>query len=311
MLSSLSPQTPPAATDALADPVRDVGLENFMADVIDASRSRIIVVNFWSPRAAACKPLIPILEKLVRSYKGAMMLAKVDVDENPQIAQQMGVQSVPAVFAFFQGRPLDGFMGALPETQIKAWLERLAKAAGSPAPVSDGIDDALKHAADALAANDAATAQAIYADILDTDPTHAAATAGFLRSLIALGDIAGATAMFAQLPPEMAKDKAFDAVRAAIELSEQAGSGGDLAGLQEKINRDPADHQARFDLAMAHYAAGQREQAVDQLLEIVRRARNWNEDAARKQLVKFFEAFGASDPLTIASRKRLSSILFA
>jgi putative thioredoxin len=223
----------------------------------------------------------------------------------------MGVQSVPAVFAFFRGQPVDGFAGALPEAQVKAWLERLSKAAGSKAPASDGIDEALKHAADALAVGDAATAQAIYAQILDAEPAHVPAMAGLLRCMVAMGDMARAKATFAQLPPDTAKDKAFDAVRAAIELAEQAGGGGDIKALQAKLEQNPADHQVRFDLAMAHYAAGQREPAVDELLEIVRRARNWNEDAARKQLVKFFEAFGVMDPLTVAARKRLSSILFS
>lgn len=291
--------------------MRDVSLENFMADVIDASRAQLVIVNFWSARSPASKQFIAVLEKVVRSYGGALSLAKVDVDQNPQIAQQMGVQSVPAVFAFFQGRPLDGFVGGLPEAQVKSWIDRLVKAAGAPASASNGFDEALKHAADSLAAGDAATAHAIYADILDAEPTHTEATVGILRTLMALGEKTGAKEFFAQLPAEMTKDKAFDSIRTAMELAEQAGDGAELGALQAKIDQNPDDHQTRFDLAMAHYAAGQREPAVDALLEIVKRARSWNEDAARKQLVKFFEAFGVTDPLTIAARKRLSAILFA
>lgn len=310
MLSPLAPETPPAP-DAGADPVRDVNLANFIAEVIEASRAHPVIVNFLSPRSPACKQLLPVLEKVVRTYKGAVTLARIDIDASPQIAQQMGVQSVPAVFAFFQGRPLDGFMGPLPEAQIKSWLDRLMKTIGGGAPGTDGLDEALKHAADALVANDPQTAQAIYAEILGADPAHPAATAGLLRAYILRGDMDGAKAIFAQLPPELVKDKVFDSLRAVFELAEEAGAGGDAAALQAKLAQNPNDHQARFDLAMAHYAAGRREQAVDELLEIVRRARSWNEDAARKQLVKFFEAFGSTDPLTVTARKRLSSILFA
>lgn len=309
MLSSLS-QVAPAADDAVG-PVREAGLANFVTEVIEASQARPVVVDFWATWCGPCKQLGPVLERLVRSYKGAVRLVKIDIDRNPQIAQQMGVQSIPAVFAFFQGRPIDGFMGALPEAQIKSWLDRLVKTAGGAAPAVEGLDSALKQAADLLAASDATTAQAIYADILGMEPTHPAATAGLLRCLLAQGNMEQAKTIFAQLPADMAKDKAFDAVRAAIELAEQAETSGGLGELQAKVEKNPADYQARFDLAMAHYAAGQREEAVEHLLEIVRRARGWNEDAARKQLVKFFEAFGGNDPLTISARKRLSSILFA
>ncbi|MDX2027106.1 MAG: thioredoxin [Alphaproteobacteria bacterium] len=309
MLSSFSQQAPPAKTHD-ADPVRDVGLENFLPEVIEASKHHLVIVDFWAPWCGPCKQLGPVLEKLVRGYKGAVRMAKIDIDQNPQIAQQMGVQSIPAVFAFFQGRPVDGFMGALPEAQIKSWLEKLVKATGGAAE-SDGVESALKQAADFLTAHEIPSAQSIYAELLDEDPFNAPAYAGFLRCLIALGDLAQAKQMFEKAPADMTKDKAFDPVRAAIELAGQTADGGSVTELQQKLEQNPADHQARYDLAMAYYAAGQKEEAVDQLLEIVRRARSWNEEAARKQLVKFFEAFGPTDPLTIAARKRLSSILFA
>lgn len=307
---SLSSQAMPPAPQA-ATFIKDVGLDTFMVDVIEASKQNIIVVDFWSPRSTLCKQLMSVLEKLVQSYKGVIHLAKVDIDQNPEIAQQMGVQSVPAVFAFFGARPVDGFAGVQTEAQVKSWLERIIKLTGVSANPEGGLDTALKQAAEFMAANDVATAQSIYADILDMEPTNAVAYAGFLRCLLVTGLMAEAKEMLANAPPEMAKDKALDPIRIAIELADQAGQSGSVAELKTKLDQNPADHQIRYDLAMAHYAAGEKEAAVDELLEIVRRSRSWNEDAARKQLVKFFEAFGPMDPLTLSSRKRLSSILFS
>lgn len=309
-LSQLSPVPEPVNP---ADPVKDVGLATFMADVIEASRQRLAVVDFWATWCGPCKQLGPVLEKVVRSYNGAVLLAKIDIDRNPEIAQQMGVQSIPAVFAFFQGRPVDGFMGAIPEAQIKSWLDRLVKATGSAANTGEGneIESALKQAADYISAGDHDTAQAIYIDILDRDPANAPAYAGMMRSLIAQGNVTKAKQMLEQAPPAIAKDKALDAARAALELAEQSSQGGSVTDLEIKVKQNPADHQARFDLAMAHFARGEREPAVDHLLEIVRKNRAWNEDAARKQLIKFFEVFGPTDSLTISARKRLSSIMFA
>jgi putative thioredoxin len=308
------PDTPGAATGT-DDPVKDVSLANFMAEVIEASNERPIVVDFWAPWCGPCKQLGPILEKAVRAHKGAVRLAKIDIDKNQQIAQQMGVQSIPAVFAFFRGQPVDGFMGVQPEAQIKAWLDRLVKAtgnvAGAGAADAPSVDAALKEAAEFLAAGDTPTAQGIYSSILDLEPSNATAYAGLLRCLIAIGDTDRAKQMLDNAPPDIAKDKSLDSVRTAIELAGQAAQSGSATELEAKLAQNPADHQARFDLALAHYAAGQKEQAVDQLLEIVRRARSWNEDTARKQLVKLFEAFGPTDPLTISARKRLSSILFS
>lgn len=300
---------------ATANPVKDVSLSTFMADVIEASRTALVIVDFWAPWCGPCKQLGPTLEKVVASYKGVVQLAKIDIDKNPQIAQQMRVQSIPAVFAFFNGQPVDGFMGALPESQVKAWIDRLVKAVSKALPGGAGVanyDEALKQAAELLASGDHATAQAIYADILAEDPVNAAAYAGVLRCFLAKGETDKAREGLAKAPPEMAKDKAFDSVRSALELAEQAGqASGALEELKAKVAGNPADHQARFDLALAHYAAGEREAAVDELLEIVRRDRKWNDEAARKQLVKLFDSFGAMDPLTVASRKRLSSILFS
>jgi putative thioredoxin len=295
MSLSLAASGTPAVKD---DMIGDVDLTSFMKEVVEVSKRIPVIVDFWATWCGPCKQLTPVLEKLVRGAKGAVRLAKIDIDRNPEIAQQMGVQSVPAVFAFFQGRPVDGFMGALPEAQVKSWLDRLVAATGAAPVAEDGFN--------------AAMAEAVYADILDAEPANADAFAGSLRCLMLSGKTGEAKAMLAAALPEMAKNKALDSVRAAIELAEQAaGTAGAAAELEAKLAQNPADHQARFDLALACYATGRKEEAVDHLLDIVRRDRKWNEEAARKQLVKFFEALGPADPLTVSARKRLSSILFA
>ncbi len=312
MLSSSSQAQMPETPENGGDTVRDVGLADFVPQVIEASRDKIVVVDFWATWCGPCKQLTPVLEKVVRSYKGAVRLAKIDIDKNPQIAQQMQIQSVPAVFAFFRGQPVDGFMGALPESQIKSWIDRLVKASGGAAGAeAAGLETALQQAADFLAQGDVPTAQSIYADILDMEPTNATAYAGLLRCLIALGDTDRAKQMLEKAPPEIAKDKSLDAVRTAIELAGQAAQTGPVGELEAKLQQNPADPQVKYDLALAFYAAGEKEKAVDHLLELVKQNRSWNEDAARKQLVKLFEAFGPTDPLTISARKRLSSILFS
>ena len=303
-----SSSTPPAADDA----IKDVVLATFKADVLEASREALVVVVFWMARDPACKALVAALEKLIRASKGAAKLAKVDIERNQPIAQQMGVQSVPSVFAFHQGRPVDAFAGAMPEAQIKIWLDQLIKTTGVGGAEKAGLETAFKQATDYIAAGDIATARAIYVDILDMEPENATAYAGLVRCLIEEGDIAKARAMLDAAPAPIAKDKALEPIRATIELAEQAGaSKGQAAELETKLAQNPADPQTRFDLALAYYAAGRNQDAVDQLLDLVSRARTWNEGAARKQLVKFFEAFGSVDPLTLSARKRLSSILFS
>lgn len=293
--------------------IKDVSLSSFMVDVIEESKKRLVLVGFWATWCGPCKQLTPVLEKLVNAAKGAVLLAKVDIDKNQQIAAQMGVQSVPSVFAFFQGRPVDGFAGALSEAQVKAWLDKLLAATGGQAQGDDVPDlaSALRQAEEFFSEKDLVAAQSIFADVLDQDPKNAAAYAGVIRCYMALGDYQQARHLFDAASVDMAKDKAFEPVRAALELAEQASHAPSLAPLQEAVNKNPADHQARFDLAMACYAAGQNEDAVDHLIEIVRRNRAWNDDGARKQLVKFFEAFGATNPLTVSGRRKLSSVLFA
>lgn len=309
------PATAPAnGTAGAGDLVKDVSLATFMTDVLEASRTQLIIVDFWATWCGPCKQLTPILEKLVRGLQGAAVLAKIDIDKNPEIAQQMGIQSVPAVFAFFRGQPVDGFMGAQPEAQLKQWLERLVKATGAVAATTgpQNLQLLIDQGNEALAAGDHLAAQALFNDALEAEPHSAPAYAGMLRVLLAVGETDQAEAMLKHAPPEIAKDKIFEPIKTAIDLARQAATAiGGLAAFQQKLAADANDHQARYDLAMAYYAAGQREQAVDEMLELVRRNRSWNEEAARKQLVKFFEAFGHTDPLTIAGRKRLSSILFS
>jgi len=308
MLDPNMPAQPPAD-----DPIADVDLKNFVKQVMEESRRRLVILDVWAPWCGPCKQLVPLLEKLVRSYKGAVFLAKVNIDANPEIAKQLNVQSVPTVFAFSQGKPIDGFMGALPEQHLKSWLDRLVEATGSVPPNGEdyGYGTALGQAADFLAAGDIETAQSIYADILKEAPMNAAAFAGSLRCLLAQGDHALAAEILAQASPELSRDKELDPIRTSIDLALQSAKAGDIAGLEKKVQDNPDNHQARFDLALAHYAAGEREKAVDALLEIVARDRNWQEEAARRQLVKMFEAWGATDLLTIESRKRLSSLLFS
>ena len=317
---SIPPANKPAAGAANAgtaaasgDIIKDSGDRAFMADVIEASRTVPVIVDFWAPWCGPCKQLGPILEKAVLAAKGKVRLVKIDTDKDPMIASQLRVQSIPAVYAFFQGRPVDGFMGALPESQIKAFVDKLIKLAGAAGgDAGDMLEEVLAQAKEALEAGDIQTASEIYGEVLQADPenVNAAAYAGLVRCLIAADDLARAKQMLDQTPESIAKDKEIAAVRSALDVAEQAANAGPIPELTEQVTRNPDDHQARFDLALALFAAGKREAAVDELLESVRRDRSWNEEAARKQLVKFFEAFGPTDPLTIQTRRRLSSILF-
>ena len=287
----------------------DGSTASFAKDVIDASRDKPVIVDFWAPWCGPCKQLGPALEKVVTGAKGAVKLVKINIDENQALAQQLRIQSIPAVYAFFQGRPVDGFMGAVPESQVKQFVERLVQAAGGDA--SGGLNEVLEHAKAALAAGDMALATQIYTEVLQVEPANAEAIAGMARIRLQANDIPGARGMLANVPKEIANHAEIVAARSAIDLAEQAQSAGPVNELKAKVEANPKDHQSRYDLAMALYAGGQREEAVEQLLDLVRRDRKWNDEAARKQLVKFFEALGPMDPLTIDARKRLSSILFS
>jgi putative thioredoxin len=301
-----------AGAAAGAAAIKDSDTQNFMADVIDASQEVPVIVDFWAPWCGPCKQLGPAIEKAVREAKGAVRLVKVDIDKNQDLAAQMRIQSIPAVYAFFQGRPIDGFVGALPDSQVKAFVAKLLKTAGAAEPGPSPIEQALEQAEAALADGDAGTAGAIFDQILAHEAGNLPAIAGLTRALLATGDVAGAKAALAKAPADKAGDKAIAAARAALELAEQAAAAtGAVGELQQRLERDPADHQARYDLALALYGGGEAEAAIDALLEIVRRNRAWNEEAARKQLVKLFEALGPTDPLTLAGRRRLSSLLFS
>jgi putative thioredoxin len=284
----------------------DTTTQTFMKDVIEESKRQPVLVDFWAPWCGPCKQLTPVLEKVVKAAKGKVKLAKMNIDEHPAIPGQLGIQSIPAIIAFVNGQPADGFMGALPEGQVLAFIERLTKGKVGPEE-----PDLLKVAETALSEGDAAGAAEIYAQLLAQEPGNIAALAGLTRCYVETGALEQAKQTFALVPEAKRNDAAVAAARAALELAEQATSVGPIAELEQKVAQNPIDHQARFDLAVALNAKGQRKEALDHLIEIVRRDRKWNEDGARKQLVQLFDAWGPTDEATLDGRKRLSSILFA
>jgi putative thioredoxin len=286
--------------------VKDTTTAGFRQDVIAESAKQPVLVDFWAPWCGPCKQLTPVLEKAVQAAGGKVKLVKMNIDEHPQVAGQLGIQSIPAVIAFQRGQPVDGFMGALPEGQVKAFIERLVGPVG-PSPV-----EAMLEEAEARATNgDAAGAAELFAGVLAQDGENVKALAGLARMHVELGSVAEAKRLIELAPPAKANDPAVLAAKAAIDLAEQAAAIGDLAQHEARLAANPADHQARFDLAVALAAKGRREDAIEHLVEIVRRDRTWNEDGARKQLLQFFEAWGPMDEMTILGRRRLSSLLFS
>jgi putative thioredoxin len=294
--------TPPAG--AL---IKDTDTRNFMADVIEMSRKVPVIVDFWAPWCGPCKQLGPMLEKLVQQANGKVRLVKINVDENQQLAGQMRVQSIPAVFAFVDGQPVDGFMGALPESQIKQFIDRL----GSQGNMAEEIEAAVTAGREALVQNNLPEATQIFAQVLGVDREHAGAIAGLAKTQIASGDLDQAKATLSLVPPAKANDPEVVSAKAALELAATPVDHGEIAKLTRAIEANEDDHQARLDLAVALNAAGQKAEALDHLLHIVRKKRDWNEEAARKQLVKFFEAWGPKDEFTLQGRRKLSSILFS
>ncbi|MEM7464124.1 MAG: thioredoxin [Pseudomonadota bacterium] len=294
-----------------AEPVLDISTAQFGAEVIEASRTKPVLVDFWAPWCGPCKQLGPILEKTVAAMRGKVKLVKMNIDDHPDIAGQMGIQSIPAVVAFVDGRPKDAFMGAQSESEIRRFLEKLIGPSGP-----DPIEQALQQAEQLASEGAASQAASLYAAILQEDPQNVSAIAGMGMIYLETGDLERAKAVLASVPEvpdagSATENPKLSSLRAAIELAEQAEELGDTAQLMEKVASEPDNHQARFDLALAFNASGKREEAADSLLEIMRRHRNWNEDGARTQLLQFFEAGGATDPVTIAARRKLSSMLFS
>jgi putative thioredoxin len=296
-------QAAPATPDNL---VSDTTAQTFMKDVIEESRTQPVLVDFWAPWCGPCKTLTPTIEKVVRAAKGKVKLVKMNIDDHPQVAQQLGIQSIPTVFAFVNGQPVDGFMGALPENQVAAFIERIAgKDEGG------GIADVIKTADEMLAAGDAAGAAEVYAQILAEESDNIAALAGLARAHIEAGNPEAAKQTLALVPKGKENDPGVTAARAALELKEKAAAVGDLTVLEAAVAANEKDHQARFDLAVALNASGKREEALEHLLTILRRDRKWNDEGARKQLLQFFEAWGPTDEMTLQGRRKLSSLLFS
>jgi putative thioredoxin len=297
-----------AAPQAPSDLIKDTTTQSFVKDVIEESKNQPVLIDFWAPWCGPCRTLTPLIEKAVRAAGGKVKLVKMNIDEHPAIPGQMGIQSIPAVIAFVNGQPADGFMGAVPESQLTAFIDKLTKGLPGAAP---GAPELLQEAEAVLAEGDVAGAAAIYEEVLAIDAANVPALAGLARCYVETGAIDQAKEMLAQIPAAKQQDAAVTAVQASIDLAEQASSLGPVAELEQKVAAYPLDHQARFDLAIALNAAGQRGDATGHLLEIVRRDRKWNDDGARKQLVQFFEAWGPTDDATVDGRKRLSTILFS
>jgi putative thioredoxin len=287
------------------DTIKDSNTAGFVKDVIEASRRVPVLVDFWAPWCGPCKQLTPLIEKVVRAHKGKVRLVKINIDENPAIAGQLRVQSIPTVYAFRDGRPLDGFMGAQPESAIKAFVDRLLGDEGSDAAAT------IEAADKALADNDLQTAAELYAGLLQDEPQNVAALAGLARCYLKSGDTARAEQTIGLVPPDKKDAAPVASVRAALELARNAAKAGDIPKLEARIKASPTDHQARIDYALALAAGGRKTEALDQLLEAVRRDRKWNDEAARRQLVQLFDAWGPKDPATLEGRRRLSSILFS
>ncbi len=291
------------------DLIKDVTEATFMADVVEASQEVPVIVDFWAPWCGPCKQLGPALEAAVTAAKGAVKMAKVNVDENQMIAGQMRVQSIPTVYAFYQGQPVDGFQGALPPSEIDAFVQRVIGAGGGEA--DNGLADAVEAAEAMLAEGDAQGAGETFAAILEQEQDNAPAFGGLIRANSALGALDQAEAVLAQCPEAMATTPEVEAAKAQLELARQAENAGPVAELRAAVDADPDNHQARYDLAQALHAAGEAEAAVEELLELFRRDREWNDGAAKAQLFTIFEALKPNDPVVLNGRRKLSSMIFA
>ncbi|MBX3572125.1 MAG: thioredoxin [Mesorhizobium sp.] len=289
------------------DLIKDTTTQRFSADVIQESRNQVVLVDFWAPWCGPCKQLTPVLEKVVTAAAGRVKLVKMNIDDHPAVAGQLGIQSIPAVIAFKDGQPVDGFMGALPEGKVREFIDKVAGPAGPGAQ----IEAALAAAQQALEAGDGQTAADIYQEILSVAPDNLAAIVGLAGMLVDAGEFDAARSVLDTVPADKQSDASVAGVKARIALAEQAAKLGDAGELLRRIEADPKDHQARFDLAMLHNARGERAEAADCLLAIMKADRTWNDDGARKQLLQFFEAWGMTDEATLAARRKLSALLFS
>lgn len=296
-------------TQSPGDLIKDVSEADFMTEVVEASQSVPVIVDFWAPWCGPCKTLGPALEAAVTKAKGAVKMAKVNIDENQMIAGQLRIQSIPTVYAFWKGQPVDGFQGAVPPSEIDAFVDRVIKAAGGDA--SGGLDDALDAAEEMLDQGAVADAVQTFAAILQEDDKSARAYAGMVRAHIALDDLDQAEAILNGAPAEISKAPELEAAHAALDLARQAADAGPVGELTAAVEADPDNHQARFDLAKALHASGNTQAAVDELLELFRRDREWNDEAAKQQLFTIFEALKPNDPIVLNGRRKLSSMIFA
>ncbi|MDG1456401.1 MAG: co-chaperone YbbN [Pseudoprimorskyibacter sp.] len=295
----------PAETDL----IKDVSEADFMTEVVEMSQTVPVIVDFWAPWCGPCKTLGPALEAAVTAARGAVRMAKVNVDENQMIAGQLRVQSIPTVYAFYQGQPVDGFQGAVPGSEIQAFVDRVIAAAGGDA--SGGLDDAAAAADEMLESGAASDAAQTFAAILDEDGEHVGAYAGMVRAHIAMDDLDQAEAILNGAPAAIASSPELEAAAAQLELARQAAETGPVGELTAQVAADPENHQARFDLAQAFYANGDVEAAVAELLELFRRDREWNDGAAKTQLFTIFDALKPSDAVVLNGRRKLSSLIFA
>ena len=291
--------------DRAAPAAKATTTTGFAADVLNESARQPVLVLFLSPQSEACRALLAVLQRVVKATEGKVKLVTLDIEAHPQIPSRLGIRAVPAVYAFQRGQPADGFMGPLPETQIKGFIERLV------GPLDDGLDELLAEGEAALTAGDPAGAADVFAAVLQSDPDNLAGFGGLARALVAAGDLDAARDVLAQVPPPGATDKAIVAAQAALDVAAQAGEVGELGDLMKRLEADPDDHQARLDLAIGLNGAGKRNEAADALIELMKRDKTWNEGAAKKQLLQFFEAWGLMDKTTLAARRKLSTLLFS